>query len=105
MLLDHKDLEWCQLELFPLPVLSISERKVIAREIRNIYWFVRSARDEARLRRLYRQVSVKKKRLLEGGVSKREVLDLLACCRGSMCRGLGCLDCTATGGKPLSNFT
>ncbi|CBJ43101.1 conserved protein of unknown function [Ralstonia solanacearum CFBP2957] len=53
----------------------------------------RGIQDAAR-RRVYRQIERKKKRLLEAGVSKREVLDLLMCCRSRGCRRLGCLDCT-----------
>ncbi|ATI30530.1 hypothetical protein CVV70_04560 [Ralstonia solanacearum] len=53
----------------------------------------RGMQDAAR-RRVYRQIARKKKRLLEAGVSKREVLDLLMCCRSRGCRRLKCLDCT-----------
>lgn len=53
--------------------------------IRNSYWHLRNLRGgrfgEARRRKQYRLVAVQKKRLLLAGVSKREVLDLLKCCR------------------------
>ncbi|APR40335.1 hypothetical protein BTO02_29220 [Paraburkholderia sp. SOS3] len=49
---------------------------------------------DARRRRVYRKIGVQKKRLLEAGVPKREILDLLACCRSKQCLGKGCLDCT-----------
>lgn len=74
-----------QLELFPFEALGDDERKVIYRIIRNRYWYIRSMRDsaihQAQLRRHYRVVEVQKKRLRLAGVSKREILDLLRCCR------------------------
>ncbi|AXW60514.1 hypothetical protein CJO93_20140 (plasmid) [Ralstonia solanacearum] len=53
----------------------------------------RGIQDAAR-RRVYRQIAKKKKRLLEAGVSRREVLNLLMCCRSARCRFRACLDCT-----------
>lgn len=74
-----------QLELFPYDSLEPAEIQTIYSEIRRSYWVIRNLRDgrfgQARLRKQYRIVEVKKKRLLLAGVSKREILDLLACCR------------------------
>lgn len=74
-----------QLELFPFDALSPAERKAIQISIRQAYWQLRNSRggrfSQARERRLYRAVAEKKKRLRLAGVSKREVLDFLACCR------------------------
>ncbi|OXI15208.1 hypothetical protein CFB35_32465 [Burkholderia sp. AU16482] len=58
---------------------------------------------DARRRRVYRQIAVQKKRLLEAGVSRREVLDLLACCRSRKCRAKGCLGCTDRAPKHSQN--
>ncbi|RDU96781.1 hypothetical protein DWV00_21955 [Trinickia dinghuensis] len=57
---------------------------------------------DARRRRVYRKIAIQKKRLLVAGVSRREVLDLLACCRSKRCRAkccLGCSDRTAQRGQ------
>ena len=73
------------------------EVRELAREIRHLYWHIRTLRrgmQDAARRRYYRRIAKKKKRLLEAGVSKREVLDLLMCCRSRGCRFLACLDCT-----------
>jgi hypothetical protein len=74
-----------QLELFPYDSLTPGERSAVQSEIRRHYWFIRNLRDgrfgQARLRKHYRMVAAQKKRLLMAGVSKREILDLLACCR------------------------
>jgi hypothetical protein len=74
-----------QLELFPFEGLTRAERVGIHAEIRRNYWYIRNLRGgrfgQARLRKHYRLVEVQKKRLLMAGVSKREILDLLACCR------------------------
>lgn len=85
-----------QLELWERPVWSPEELAIVAREIRNLYWFIRNSRreiHEARRRRVYRKIAVHKKRLLEAGVSERAVLDLLACCRAKRCQVKSCLDC------------
>jgi hypothetical protein len=85
-----------QLELWERETLSAKELSTVAREVRNLYWFIRTTRrglHDARRRRVYRKISVHKKRLLEAGVSKREILDLLACCRSKRCLGKRCLDC------------
>lgn len=75
-----------QLELFDFDHLSAAERRQIITYIRNSYWHLRNLRGarwgEAKARRHYRQVAEHKKRLLMAGVSKREILDLLVCCRG-----------------------
>jgi len=76
--------------------MSEEEKRAVAREIRALYWFIRvygRGRFDALRRRYYRRIAPKKKRLLDAGVSQREVLDLLACCRSSRCRLRGCLDC------------
>lgn len=74
-----------QLELFPYDSLTEVQRIEIYRQIRANYWYIRNLRPgrfgQARLRQRYRQVAVQKKRLLMAGVSKREILDFLACCR------------------------
>ena len=79
-----------QLELFPFDPLSQSERLEMYRLIRNSYWHLRNLREgrfgDARRRKQYRLVAAQKKRLLLAGVSKREVLDLLKCCRSSCSR-------------------
>lgn len=77
--------------------MSEDEKRALAREIRNLYWHIRTLRrgfEDAPRRRYYRKIEKKKKRLLEAGVSKREVLDLLMCCRSRGCRFRACLDCT-----------
>lgn len=75
-----------QLELFPFDHLSQVELAQTFRLIRNSYWHLRNLRGarwgQARARKQYRIVAEQKKRLLMAGVSKREILDLLACCRG-----------------------
>jgi hypothetical protein len=74
-----------QLELFPFDKISQHELASIYRFIRNSYWHLRNLRGgrfgEARKRKHYRAVAAQKKRLQLAGVSKREILDLLACCR------------------------
>lgn len=74
-----------QLELFQFDQLSDHEFARVVGEIRRHYWHIRNLRGgrfgQARLRKHYRDVSQQKKRLLMAGVSKREILDLLACCR------------------------
>jgi hypothetical protein len=79
-------ISFMQLELFPFDELTPGELALICRSIRNSYWQLRNLRGarwgEAKARRYYRIVAVQKKRLLMAGVSKREILDLLACCRG-----------------------
>jgi hypothetical protein len=74
-----------QLELFPWEDLSSADRQHIMEEIRRSYWHIRNLRSgkfgQAALRRHYRRVAAQKKRLLMAGVEKREVLDLLRCCR------------------------
>lgn len=77
--------------------MSEEEKRALAREIRALYWHIRvygRGRFDALRRRYYRRIAAKKKRLLEAGVSRREVLDLLACCRSARCRFRACLDCT-----------
>jgi hypothetical protein len=75
-----------QLELFPFDQISQAELVTTFRLIRNSYWQLRNLRGarwgEARARKQYRLVANHKKRLLMAGVSKREILDLLVCCRG-----------------------
>jgi hypothetical protein len=73
-----------QLELFPWEVLTATEKQAIIQEIRNGYWYLRHYRSnyqQADRRRIYRRIEGKKKRLRLAGVEKREVLDLLRCCR------------------------
>jgi len=83
-----------------LPIISAmtdDELQAMAREIRHLYYFIRTLRrglQDAPRRRYYRLIAVKKKRLQEAGVSRREVLDLMACCRSGRCRFRACLDCS-----------
>jgi len=74
-----------QLELFERERISQKELERMMMEIRHSYWHLRNLRkvswNNGRRRREYRKVAVHKKRLLIAGVSKREILDLLACCR------------------------
>ena len=74
-----------QLELFPFNDISDAELVSTISAIRNSYWHLRNLRGgrwgQARARKHYRMVAEQKKRLLLAGVSKREILDLLACCR------------------------
>jgi hypothetical protein len=86
-----------QLELWERDTLPAKELADVAREVRNLYWFIRTSRrgiHDARRRRVYRKIAVHKKRLLEAGVGRREILDLLACCRSKQCLRNGCFDCT-----------
>jgi hypothetical protein len=79
-----------QLELFPFDQLGPVEFSNTLTLIRNSYWHLRNLRGarwgEARARKHYRLVAAHKKRLLMAGVSKREILDLLACCRDQCSR-------------------
>jgi hypothetical protein len=74
-----------QLQLFPFEQLTAAELRQIYSIVRTNYWHIRNTRGGrfgyGKLRRHYRLVAVQKKRLLLAGVSKREILDLLACCR------------------------
>jgi hypothetical protein len=74
-----------QLELFGRERIGQAELERIMSEIRQAYWHLRNLRkvswNNARRRREYRKVAVHKKRLQLAGVEKREILDLLACCR------------------------
>lgn len=86
-----------QLELWQWERMSDAEMAHVIGEIRNLYWHIRNTRrgiHDARRLHVYRKIAEKKKRLLVAGVSKREVLDLLACCRSKECRSKGCLGCT-----------
>ncbi|WP_342049722.1 MULTISPECIES: hypothetical protein [unclassified Cupriavidus] len=76
--------------------MTQDETRLVAREIRRLYWFIRvypRGRFDALRRRYYRRIAAEKKRLLDAGVSKREVLNLVACCRSRRCRRLRCRDC------------
>jgi plasmid stability protein len=93
-----------QLQLFPFDQLGDLERVKVYGDIRRHYWYIRNLRTgvfgQARLRRHYRAVQAEKKRLLLAGVSKREILDLLACCRQQCTRHKHpfepCIYCTPT---------
>jgi len=53
-----------QLDLWERREWSPEELAVVAREIRNLYWFIRNSRrelHEARRRRVYRKIAVHKK--------------------------------------------
>lgn len=88
--------------------MTEQEKQGVAREIRHLYWFIRTygrGRFDALRRRYYRKIAGQKKRLLEAGVTQREVLDLLMCCRAERCRHLGCLDCGSGCARPSSDLT
>ena len=74
-----------QLEIFPFESLTSLELETIFGFISNRYWYLRNLRGgrfgQARRRKQYRLIAVQKNRLLMSGMSKREVLDFLACCR------------------------
>jgi len=74
-----------QLELFACELLTDQEQAVIIASIRNSYWHVRALRKTTHaqyaLRRYYFKIADQKKRLQLAGVEKREILDLLRCCR------------------------
>lgn len=87
-----------QIELFPFEELTSAERKDLLLRIRNAYWNLRNLRGgrfgQAARRRHYRFVASQKKRLQLAGVSKREILDFLACCRAGCQRPTKpCLEC------------
>lgn len=66
-----------QLELWEWDYLSPRELAPVVAEIRNIYWHIRNTRrdlDQAKLRRLYRQVAPHKQRLLEAGLARASSL-------------------------------
>ncbi len=97
-----------QLELWPRPSVSRLELLAVVREIRNLYWHIRNTRrglHDARRRRIYRKIEAQKKRLLVAGVSKREVLDFLACCRSKQSCGKGCLGCSEHREESIHNLT
>lgn len=74
-----------QLELFPFEPLTVAQKQHIYEKIRVHYWYIRNCRKtpmhDARRRKFYRLIEAEKKRLRLAGVSKREILDYLACCR------------------------
>ena len=74
-----------QLELIGWEYMDSAEYVRIVGDIRRIYWVIRNIRPgrfgQARMRKEYRRVAVLKNKLLLAGRPKREVLDLLACCR------------------------
>lgn len=97
-----------QLELWQWDRLSGAEMARVVGEIRNLYWHIRNTRrgiHDARRRRVYRKIAEHKKRLLVAGVSKREVLDLLACCRSKECRSQGCFGCSQPATARRQNLT
>lgn len=77
--------------------MTEEETRAVAREIRHLYYFIRTLRrgiNDAPRRRYYRKIADQKKRLREAGISTREVLDLLMCCRSGRCCFRACLDCS-----------
>ncbi|WP_428717297.1 hypothetical protein [Undibacterium curvum] len=86
-----------QLDFFGYVYLSVAEKQQIYKIIRAHYWTVRNSRKwrygDAPRRKAYRKIEAQKKRLLEAGVSKREVLDLLQCCRLRCKMGKNCPYC------------
>jgi hypothetical protein len=93
-----------QLEFWPRERISPKELAVVVADIRNHYWIIRNTRrgmHDARRRRVYRKIETQKKRLLEAGVTKREILDFLACCRSKVCRGQGCFGCVERSAQRL----
>ncbi|WP_231892129.1 hypothetical protein [Burkholderia sp. MSMB1589WGS] len=78
-----------QIELLERPRLTERELTSVVRDIRNLYWMIRNTRrgvQDAQRRRVYRQIETHKKRLLMAGVSKEEILRLLAVA-GQACAG------------------
>ncbi|WP_232064041.1 hypothetical protein [Undibacterium sp. YM2] len=86
-----------QLELFPFEPMSVAEKQQIFEIIKRHYWTIRNTRSwrfgDAPRRKAYRRIEVEKKRLMMSGVSKREILDYLACCRLKCKRGKDCPYC------------
>lgn len=76
-----------QLNLLEWDEMSFPEFVQVVRQIRSHYWYIRNLRNgkfgQARLRKEYRKVALLKNKLFLAGHEKRDVLDLLACCRGS----------------------
>lgn len=71
----------------------------VKREIRNLYYHIRTTRSgkqDAYRRRYYRKISKLKSELLSLGQSRRDVLDLVACCRSVRCRVDDCPHCGRT---------
>lgn len=97
-----------QLELFERPGLSAGELASVVAEVRNLYWYIRNTRrgiHDGRRRQVYRRIVATKKRLLVAGVSKREMLDFLACCRSKECCSKGCLGCLQRSPERQYNLT
>ena len=86
-----------QLELFEFEHLSVAEKQQILATIMRHYWVIRNCRKtsmhDAKRRKYYRLIEDEKKRLRLSGVSKREILDYLACCRLSCGRKKICPYC------------
>ena len=87
-----------QLDFFGFVTLSVAEKQHCYKIIRAEYWTIRNTRkwrfgDAPRLK-AYRKIEAQKKRLLEAGVSKREILDLLQCCRLRCKKGKECSHCS-----------
>jgi hypothetical protein len=87
-----------QLELFERPTLTPDDFAAIVGAMRQQYWFVRNARSwryaDARRRKAYREIARQKKRLLEAGVTKSEILELLQCLRLRCKKGKECPHCS-----------
>ncbi len=91
-----------QLEMFSWDQMTAADRAATLVQIRQAYWHIRNLRKgrfgQAEIRRRYRFVANQKKRLQLAGVSKREILDFLRCCRQG-CRAYerepNCLACTS----------
>lgn len=86
-----------QLELFPFEPMTFAEKQQILANIKSHYWVIRNTRSwrfgDAPRRKAYRRIEVEKKRLRLAGVSKREILDYLACCRLKCKKGNSCPYC------------
>lgn len=74
-----------QLELFEREQITQLEFAYIMSDMKQSYWILRNLRkvnwNNARRRQEYRKVAAHKKRLQLAGMSKRQILDLLACFR------------------------
>lgn len=68
-------------------------------EIRNLYWHIRNGSRArfAQMQRYYRKVQPLKRELAQLGVPRREILDLIACCRSLRCRVPHCPHCGRVG--------
>lgn len=74
-----------QLTLLTWETMTEAELAMLLARLRNHYYHIRNLRKgrfgQAKLRKEYRGAALLKRKLLLCGVDKRDVLDLIACCR------------------------